>query len=193
VAEQDRRRWDEQHASLEPASVGAVEPPGVFAAYVEVFPTTGRALDLACGRGLGTVWLARRGLEVLGLDISPVAIAQARDLAQRSGVGDRCRFETADFDDGLPAGPPVDVILCHKFRDRSLDRAIIARLAPGGLLAIAVLGEVGAAPGPYRAVAGELAAAFAELDLVAAGEGKGRAWLLARAGRSGFQPGPDSR
>jgi SAM-dependent methyltransferase len=115
------------------------------------------------------------------LDISAVAIGQARDLAQRSGVGDRCRFDIVDLDDGLPAGPPVDVIVCHKFRDRRLDRAIIGRLAPGGLLAIAMLSEVGAAPGPFRAVPGELPATFAELDQVAAGEGQGCAWLLARA------------
>ena len=46
---------------------------------------------------------------------------------------------------------PSTSILCHKFRDRRLDQAIIERLAPGGLLAIAVLSEVGAAPGPFRA------------------------------------------
>jgi SAM-dependent methyltransferase len=160
--------------------VGSVEPPSVLAAYAEVFPRTGPALDLACGQGIGTVWLARRGLQALGLDVSPVAISQARDLAERSGVGDRCRFDVVDLDEGLPAGPPADVILCHKFRDRRLDHAIIARLAPGGLLAIAVLSEVGAAPGPFRAVPGELSAAFAELDQVAAGECEGRAWLLAR-------------
>jgi hypothetical protein len=44
-----------------------------------------------------------------------------------------------------------------------------------------VLSEVGAAPGPFRAVPGELPATFAELDQVAAGEGQGCAWLLARA------------
>jgi len=86
-----------------------------------------------------------------------------------------------DFDDGLPAGPPVDVVLCHKFRDPRLYRPIIERLAPGGLLAIAVLSEVGAAPGRFRAVPGELAAAFVELDKVAAGQGEGCAWLLAHA------------
>jgi SAM-dependent methyltransferase len=181
VAAGDRRRWDERYTSRGPAPVGAVEPPGVFAAYADVFPTTGWALDLACGQGLGAVWLARRGLDVLGLDVSPVAIAQARDLAERNGVGHRCRFDVVDLDDGLPAGPPVDVILCHKFRDRRLDQAIIARLAPGGLLAIAALSEVGAAPGPFRAVAGELPAAFADLNVVVAGEGEGHAWLLARA------------
>jgi SAM-dependent methyltransferase len=180
VTREDRRRWDERYTSQGPALTGVVEPPGVFATYAEAFPTTGRALDLACGQGRGAVWLARRGLDVWGLDVSTVAIAQARDLAERSGVADRCRFDVVDLDEGLPDGPTVDVILCHKFRDRRLDQAIIGRLAPGGLLAIAALSEVGATPGPFRAAAGELAAAFADLNLVGAGEGEGSAWLLAR-------------
>jgi hypothetical protein len=93
----------------------------------------------------------------------------------------------------LPPGPAVDVILCHKFRDRRLDRAIIERLAKGGLLAIAVLSEVGAESGPFRAARGELATAFADLEEIVAGEGEGRAWLLARARDSGFQAGADRR
>jgi SAM-dependent methyltransferase len=181
MAEADRQRWDERYATKAPPPLGAVGPPAFLAPHADVVPTAGRALDLACGPGLGAVWLAWRGLEVEGVDVSPVAIGQARDLARRAGVGDRCRFQVVDLDGGLPAGSAADVILCHRFSDRRLDRAIIERLAPGGLLAIAVLSEVGAAPGPFRAVAGELPAAFAELDLVAAGEGEGCAWLLARA------------
>jgi SAM-dependent methyltransferase len=181
VTEEDRVRWDKRYASLGPAPVGAIGPPRVFAPFDDVFPTAGHALDLACGQGLGAVWLARRGLDVYGLDVSPVAIGHARDLARRSGIGGRCRFDVVDLDHGLPQGPPVEVILCHKFRDRRLDRAIVQRLAPGGLLAITALGEVGAASGLFRVGPGELRAAFAELDLIAASEGQGEAWLLARA------------
>ncbi len=72
------------------------------------------------------------------------------------------------------------MILCNKFRDSRLDGALIERLAPGGLLAIAVLSEVGAAPGPFRAAPGELPSAFAALQLLAGDEGDGHAWLLAR-------------
>jgi SAM-dependent methyltransferase len=187
MADGDRRHWDERYTSHGSPALSAVEPPGVLAPHADAFPTSGRALDLACGQGLGAVWLARRGLDVWGFDISPVAIGQARDLARRAGVGDRCRFDVADLDDGLPPGPPADVILCHRFRDRRLDRAIIERLAPRGLLAIAVLSEVGAAPGPFRAAPGELSAAFADLDEIVTGEGDGRAWLLARAPDSGLQ------
>lgn len=181
MTEEDRQRWDERYADAGSAWGGAIEPPGVFAAYADVFPRAGQALDLACGQGFAAVWLACRGLTVLGLDVSPVAIGQARELARRSRIGQRCRFEICDLDDGLPAGAAADVIVCHMFRDRRLDAAIIERLAPSGLLAIAALSEVEAAPGPFRATPGELPAAFAELELVAAGEGDGLAWLLARA------------
>jgi SAM-dependent methyltransferase len=138
-------------------------------------------MELACGRGRGAVWLAGLGLDVWGLDVSGVAVGLARDLAERSGVGARCRFDVVDLDDGLPHGPPADVILCHFFRDPRLDRAIVERLAPGGLLAMAVLSEVDAGPGPFRATPGELTAAFADLEVVAECEGRGEAWLLARA------------
>lgn len=180
MADADRRRWDERYATLGLPAVNEVAPPDILTRHAETFPTAGRALDLACGRGEAAVWLARRGLEVHAVDVSAVAVDQARELARRDGVGDRCRFDVTDLDDGLPPGPPVDVVVCHLFRDRRLDRAIVERLKPGGVLAVAALSEVGGKPGPFRAAAGELPAAFAELEVLAAGEGDGRAWLLAR-------------
>jgi len=42
----------------------------------------GRALDLACGEGRNSVWLARRGWAVTGVDFSAEALAKARVLAQ---------------------------------------------------------------------------------------------------------------
>lgn len=180
MSDADRARWDEKYARRGPAPVDAVGPPPTFAGHESVFPAAGHALDLACGQGLAAVWLAGRGLQVWAVDVSAVAIGHAQNLARRSGVGDRCRFDVVDLDQGLPAGPPVDVIVCHRFRDRRLDAALIERLTPGGVLAITVLSEVGAAPGPFRVPAGELPAAFAELDLIDAGEGDGDAWLLGR-------------
>lgn len=180
MSEADRRRWDERYAAKGPPALSSVAPPDVFAAHVHAFPTTGSALDLACGQGTASVWLASRGLQVMGYDVSPVAISHAQEVARRAGVADRCRFAVVDFDGGLPAGQPVDVVLCCRFRDPRLDRAIIERLVPGGLLAIAALSEVGASPGPFRAVAGELPTAFTDLALIGADEGDGQAWLLAR-------------
>lgn len=181
MSEQDRTRWDERYRSQPSPNLEAVGPPAVFAAYEDTFPTEGHALDLACGQGLTSVWLARRGMNVLGVDVSRVAITQARGLAVAGGVANRCRFEVIDLDDGLPEGPPAEVIVCNLFRDTRLDQAIIERLAPGGLVAITVLSVVGApAPGRFRAAPGELATAFADLQPIVSGEGDGQAWLLAR-------------
>lgn len=181
MSQDDRRRWDEKYRSRGPASVDTLRPPDFLRPYLDVIPRAGHALDLACGQGFAAVWLARRGLSVRGVDISPVAIEHARALSVLSGVSERCRFDTFDLDDGLPPGPPVDMIVCHQFRDRRLDAAVIERLAPGGLLAVCCMSEVGADPGRFRAKPGELTEAFAELELVATGEGEGSAWLLARA------------
>lgn len=181
VSEHDRRRWDERYARSRPLPVDSVPPPNFLEPFTDLIPTQGRALDVACGQGLGSVWLAQHGLDVWGVDISGVAIAQARELAQGYGVHERCRFDVVDLDDGLPAGPPVDVLLCNNFRDPRLHQALIERLAPGGLLAIRTLSEVGAGPGPFRAAAGELLSAFGGLEPVRAGEADGHAWLLARA------------
>ena len=119
-------------------------------------------------------------MTVTGFDVSPVAIAQAGELALACGVQPRCDFVVTDLDGGLPAGPPADVVVCQRFATSRLDGAIISRLAPGGLLAISALSEVGASPGPFRVAAGELSRAFAALEPIAAGEGDGEAWLLAR-------------
>ena len=152
----------------------------MFAPFADAFPSQGEAVDLACGRGLTAIWLARRGLTVSAFDVSPVAIGQASELADRYGVAQRCHFEAVDLDDGIPAGPPANVVVCLRFRDDRLDEAVLERLAPGGLLAITALSDVGGKAGPFRVGAGELERAFAALDVLTAGAADGEAWLLAR-------------
>ena len=179
VADEDRVRWDARYSD-EASVPKRAALPELFSKYSELFPTSGRALDVACGRGAASVWLAVRGLDVLGLDISPVALLEARRLSADAGVDERCRFELVDLDQGLPPGPQADVIMCHMFRDARLDRPLIDRLASGGLLAVVARSQAGAGPGPFRAAPGELSQAFASLHVIAQGEGEGRAWLLGR-------------
>jgi SAM-dependent methyltransferase len=189
VTDDDRRHWNERHAAAGLEGIDRLEPPPVFAAREDLFPTTGRALDIACGRGRASVWLADRGMTVVGLDVSPVAIELADELAARNASGERCTFVVADLDRGLPsnvtAGPPFDLVLCHLFRQPALDGPVVERLAPGGLLAVAVLSEVGVGPGRFRARPGELRNEFAHLELEADGQADGLAWLLATKPRGG--------
>ncbi|BBX22808.1 SAM-dependent methyltransferase [Mycolicibacter terrae] len=189
MSDDDRALWDDKFAERGLPEPEAIGPAAVFASYRDEFPTAGHALDVACGQGTAAVWLARRGLQVRGFDVSPVAIEQASALAARSGVAGRCRFDVADLDDGLPDGPPADVIYCARFRDRRLDAPMIERLAPGGLLAVTALSQVGGSAGRFRAAPGELRAAFAGLEAIAHGEGQGLAWLLARRRIVAARPG----
>jgi SAM-dependent methyltransferase len=47
-------------------------------------PAKARALDLGCGSGTQSIYLAQRGLSVVGVDGSPTAIGQAQAKAQEA-------------------------------------------------------------------------------------------------------------
>ena len=181
----DRVRWDARHAAAAPPGVA---PPGVLAGAAELtacFPVSGRALDVACGRGGVAVWLALRGLEVDAVDISPVGLAAGARLAAAAGVTGRIRWIAHDLDTGLPQAcrGSYDVVVCQLFRDPRRYADLVAALAPGGLLAITVLSEVDAEPGPFRAPPGELRAAFGSLDVLVDHEANGEASFVGRRSR----------
>jgi predicted TPR repeat methyltransferase len=55
-------------------------------------------LDVGCGTGRNAIWWAHQGLERLhGVDISQEMIGEARALAARANLGDRCTFEFGNF------------------------------------------------------------------------------------------------
>jgi ubiquinone/menaquinone biosynthesis C-methylase UbiE len=58
----------------------------------------GRALDVGSGSGHAAIALARRlpGLEVVGVEASAIAVAQARRAAAAAGLADRVRFLVGD-------------------------------------------------------------------------------------------------
>jgi 23S rRNA (uracil1939-C5)-methyltransferase len=55
-----------------------------------------RILDLYCGSGNFSLFLARSGADVFGIEMNPAAVEQAR-LNARANAISGCRFETADI------------------------------------------------------------------------------------------------
>jgi len=66
-------------------------------------------LEMGCGAAPTLVWLARRGIRVSGIDVSPTALRLAKENLENTGVGDRIGkllegsvtnvpFEAASFD-----------------------------------------------------------------------------------------------
>jgi len=69
------------------------------------------ALDYCCGNGEIAIEMAKRGAsKVLGIDISPVAIKNARELAKLAGVGDICEFKVMDAEHTAFADGTFDII-----------------------------------------------------------------------------------
>jgi len=63
---------------------------------VESFPIKPcNALDLGCGTGTNSIWLAQQGFIATGCDISKTAIEMAKKKAAAAGV--ECTFLTIDF------------------------------------------------------------------------------------------------
>ena len=56
----------------------------------------GAALDLGCGTGTNTIFMAKQGRQAIGLDFVPEAIKKARSKARQAGVDGRAQFQMAD-------------------------------------------------------------------------------------------------
>jgi len=99
-----------------------------------------RALAIADGEGRNGVFLAQRGLKVLSVDFSPVALAKARRLAARAGV--EIETECADFAEWNWGRERFDVIagIFIQFADAPLRERVFEgireALRPGGLILI---------------------------------------------------------
>ena len=131
----DAARWDTRHAADEHRRGGG--PTAFLAESVELLPTRGRALDLACGDGGDVVFLAERGLHAVGLDVSPVAVDKARRLAAERGVTNLTQFDVCDLSLGVPADLlDLDLVCLTHYHDPGLRRIAWNRLAIGGLLLV---------------------------------------------------------
>jgi SAM-dependent methyltransferase len=72
-----------------------------------------RLLDLACGKGeMLCRWAARFGIEGLGIDLSEVFLAAARQRAEELGVAGRVRFEAGDAGRVPLEAGAYDVVAC---------------------------------------------------------------------------------
>lgn len=61
-------------------------PDGFLSEAIEARAAPGRALDLGCGSGVFSVWMAKKGYEVTGLDFIPRAIEMSKERARAEGV-----------------------------------------------------------------------------------------------------------
>lgn len=129
-----------------------------------------RILDVGTGTGSAAIWLAERfpDAEVLGVDISPEMIEQAR------AKGSRATFEVGD---ARVADGPFDLVVHLNCPVLCAD--VARALAPGGVaLVVATLGPAT----PFYTSRGALRRGFRRVGMEVTAEGRaGRGtWLAAR-------------
>ncbi len=108
------------------------EPARFLVDNIDLLPR-GRVLDVAMGAGRNSIYLAKMGYEVEGVDISREAIDEAMSLAREEGVAIRIRVEDLEQlpDFGVEA---YDVVICFNYLQRSLIPRMKHWLKPGGML-----------------------------------------------------------
>jgi SAM-dependent methyltransferase len=99
-------------------------------------PAGARMLDVGCGNGWTTLFLAEAGFRALGVDLVPANVELARARAAR--WDSEARFEVGDME-ALAVDGPFEAALVfdalhHVVHQRDALRSIAERLAPGGWL-----------------------------------------------------------
>jgi len=115
---------DASHYSLEPASF--------LVENVFLLPK-GRVLDVAMGDGRNSIYLARMGFDVRGVDISAEAVDRAREAAARLGVAIKADIADLEGEYGIGVGA-YDAIICFNYLQRSLVPKMKSGLRVGGVL-----------------------------------------------------------
>lgn len=148
--------WNERYASGEPLPWDSGTPDPMLVELIESGRVpAGRTLEVGCGTGTNSIYLAQHGFDVLGVDVSPLAVETAR--AKARGL---CRFETLDFLNDTPPGGPFQFVFdrgCFHTFDEDHERArfaqnVAAALVHGGLW-LSLIGSTEGAPrevGPPR-------------------------------------------
>jgi SAM-dependent methyltransferase len=118
--------WNDSYASGGPLPWDTGTPDPLLIEMIESGAfTPGRALEIGCGTGTNAIFLADHGFDVLGVDISEVAVTKARARAH-----ERCRFEVIDFLVAAPVGGPFEFVFdrgCFHIFDDESERARFAQ------------------------------------------------------------------
>jgi SAM-dependent methyltransferase len=154
----------------------------------------GRALDVACGVGQNALWLAQRGFAVEAVDISPVALEQAKRSAADAGLAPPAvNLIQADLEAWLPPAAAYDLVIGFRFLNRRLWPRLQSALRPGGWLLyqtfnLRKLAPDSDFPPEYLLDIGELPHAFAGWDIIESGDDGGpshdQSWMICRRPRA---------
>lgn len=122
MAQADKERWNEKYQDNKIPD----EPIKLVSDYAKL-AIVNQALDIACGMGRHSKYLASLGFEVDALDVSSVAIEQLQDIPH-------IHAKEVDFDTYTLPKESYDLIVCTYFLERKLFPQMIEALKPNGII-----------------------------------------------------------
>lgn len=181
LSQTDKDRWDARYRS---GAYQARRHPSALLAYwlerLEFTSAPGKAVDIACGAGRNSLYLARRGWRVDAIDISAVALERLRTVAEAENLSINCVERdlepTAGTLGGLE-GAHYDLAVMMRYTDTVLTEALTRAIVPGGyLIAEMHLQTSEPVAGPsrprFRVATGALRRAAAALHVIHSYEGR---------------------
>ena len=127
MSEKRREKWNYHYKTLTDA--GSVAD--VLKENVSLLPSDGVALDIACGTGANSLFLASLGMEVKAWDFSKTAIDAIKGVLTN---GEKIFPEEVEISSSSFDNHQFDLILCCHYLDRAIAKAIYNATAPGGLI-----------------------------------------------------------
>ena len=161
----DAGRWNARYAA-DGESWLEYQPRQLLLDHAYLLPKRGLALDVAAGVANNGTYLARRGLHVVALDISKIALQLALQRASTESLP----LSAAVYDLShlwLPVDS-FDVIVNFHFLERATFPVFRQALKPGGLIIFeTLLRSDNNTPTPdYYLEPGELLSAFSDYEII---------------------------
>ena len=132
----DAAQWDARYAGDELVWTAT---PNQFLVTEVAGLSPGTAVDLACGEGRNSVWLAEQGWTVTGVDFSPAGLAKGARLAQARGV--EVAWVESTVQEWVPPAGGLDLVAVFYLQLPEPQRGSALTLAasavgPGGTLLV---------------------------------------------------------
>ena len=165
--------WDERYKSGQHTN----DAPHPIVLRFASLLTPGRVLDIACGAGRHSLWLAERGWQVTAVDYSPAAIDILKQRSTEKNLSIETRVADLERREFLIQSAFYDLIVVCHYLQRDLFPSIKAGTKSGGVV-IAVIAMIDDDPEvkpmnpAYLLNPGELRGEFEGWDLLRDFEGK---------------------
>ena len=160
------------------------DPSHWLTTHRHLLPTSGDALDLACGSGRNALWLAEQRYQTLGVDRNKTALDDLSQEAARRGLS--IRTQAVDLENGRPflERDVFDLIVVAHYLHRPLFPKLEHALRPRGVLVYETFTRGQAARGKptnptFLLEPGELVTLVRPLEILASREGDFEEKMLA--------------